>query len=115
MDFRSLVTIERLPGNVAGTVILRLTGPLTLAATSLLRAHFRDYELPTMTILDMSRVPYVDSSGMSEIVNHELHCRDKHVRLIVTGLSHRVLGMLKITHLDKVLNLKATVEDAEAS
>jgi anti-anti-sigma factor len=111
----SPLNIERIPGTVPGTLILRLSGPLTLIATLALRKHFRDFELPRLTILDLAAVPYVDSAGMSEIINHEVYCRDKRVRLVVTGVNRRVLDMLKITHLDRVLILKSTVEEAEAS
>ena len=114
MPFNSPLMIERLAGNDPGTLILRLKGPLTLVATLALRAHLRDFELPRLTILDLAAVPYVDSAGMSEIITHEVYCRDKQVRLVVTGVNRRVLDMLKITHLDKVLALKATVSDAEA-
>jgi anti-anti-sigma factor len=114
MPFNSPLMIERLAGNDPGTLILRLKGPLTLVATLALRAHLRDFELPRLTILDLAAVPYVDSAGMSEIVNHEIYCRDKQVRMVVTGLNHRVFEMLKTTHLDKILTLKHTVEEAEA-
>ncbi|MGA2850412.1 MAG: STAS domain-containing protein [Terracidiphilus sp.] len=115
MSFDSPLIIERTPGNNPGTLILRLRGALTLAAILQLRTHFRAFELSQLTILDLAAVPYVDSAGLSEIVNHEIYCRDKKVRLILAGLNRRVLDMLKTTHLDKVLNLKPTVEEAEAN
>ena len=115
MSFDSPLNIERLAGAAPGTVILRLTGALTLAAILQLRSQFRDVESPRLTILDLSGVPYVDSAGMSEIVNHELYCRNKKVRMVVTGLNRRVFDMLKTTHLDKVLTLKTTIEEAEAT
>jgi len=93
---------------------LRLDGPLTLGHLPPLRAHLRSGEPPRLTILDLTSVAYIDSSGMSEIINHEVYCRDKHVRLILAGVSPRVLGILKITRLDEVLTIAATVEDAEA-
>jgi len=114
MSFDSPLKIERTAGADAGTVILRLTGALTLAAILQLRAHFREFELPRLTILDLAAVPYVDSAGLSEIVIYETYCRDKQVRMVVTGLNRRVLDMLKTTHLDKVLNLKDNVDHAEA-
>jgi hypothetical protein len=33
--------------------------------------------------------------------------------MVVTGVNRRVLEMLKTTHLDKILTLKNTVEEAE--
>jgi anti-sigma B factor antagonist len=108
------LTIDALPGSNPGTLILRLSGPIVLANLLPLRAQLRSGEPPRLTILDLTGVSYIDSSGMSEIINHEVYCRDKHARLALAGVSPRVLGMLQITRLDKVLTIAATVEDAEA-
>ena len=108
------LTIEPLPGNSPGTVVLRLTGSITMNTVRALRAQFRDQELPRHTILDFSSVAYMDSAGMSEIIGHEVYCRDKGVRMTLAGVTSRVLNMLKITRLDKVLTLAASVEEAEA-
>jgi anti-anti-sigma factor len=110
----SPLTFEALPGNSPGAVILRLNGPIVLAGILPLRAQFRGSELPQLTILDMSGVPYVDSAGMSEIINHHIYCRDRKVRLVVAAVTPRVLSMLQVTRLDHVLVLTETVEDAEA-
>jgi anti-anti-sigma factor len=111
VDFQ--LTIDRLPGASPGTVILRLTGPLTLSTVLPLRAQFREFEPPSLTILDFSGVSFLDSAGMSELINHEVYCRDKRVRLVIAGVNSRVLSVLQITRLDKVLTLAANVEEAE--
>jgi anti-anti-sigma factor len=108
------LNIEPIPGNKPGTVILRLTGPLILNNVLPLRAVFRNSEPPRLTVLDLSGVSYIDSAGMSEIINHEVYCRDMGVRLTLAGVTPRVLGMLQITRLDTVLTLAATVAEAEA-
>ena len=113
MAVDSPLNIEPIPGKKPGTVILRLTGPLILNNVLPLRARFRDSEPPRLTILDLSGVSYIDSAGMSEIINHEVYCRDKGVKLTLTGVTPRVLGMLQITRLDQVLTLAATVAEAE--
>ncbi|MGC1461570.1 MAG: STAS domain-containing protein [Terracidiphilus sp.] len=109
------LTIDRLPGIGPGTVILRLTGPLTLATVLPLRAQFRDFEPPRLTILDFTGVSFLDSAGMSELINHEVYCRGRRVQLVIAGVNPRVLSVLQITRLDKVLSLAATVQEAEAS
>jgi len=75
---------------------------------------FRLSEPPHLTILDFSGVPHIDSAGMSELINHEVYCRDKGVKFTLAGVTPRVLGMLQITQLDTVLKLAATVAEAEA-
>jgi anti-anti-sigma factor len=106
--------IEPIPGTRPGTVILRLTGPLTLNSVSPLRALFRGTEPPQHTILDLGGVPFMDSAGMSEIINHEVYCRDKHVLLTLAGVTPRVLSMFHITRLEQVLTMTTTIEEAEA-
>jgi anti-sigma B factor antagonist len=108
------LSIEVLPGSAEGTVILRLTGPIVLVNLASLRAHLRSGEPSRLTILDMTGVSYIDSSGMSEIINYEIYCRDHHVRFVLAGVTPRVLSMLQITKLDKVLTMAATVEEAYA-
>ena len=114
MAMAAPLQIEPIPGNKPGTVILRLTGPVTLNSVSPLRALFLGTEPPQHTILDLGGVPFMDSAGMSEIINHEIYCRDKHVRLTLAGVTPRVLSMFHITRLEKVLTLTTTVEEAEA-
>jgi anti-anti-sigma factor len=114
MALDSPLAIERLPGTAPGTVILRLTGPLTLTTVLPLRAQFRDFEPPRLTILDLTGVSFLDSAGMSELISHEVYCRDKQVGFMIAGVSPRVLSVLQITRLDNVLTLTANVEEAEA-
>lgn len=114
MAIDGTLKIEPFPGTKPGIVILRLVGPLTLNSVSPLRALFRGTEPPRHTILDLSGVPFMDSAGISEIINHEVYCRDKHVQLSLAGVTPRVLGMFHTTRLEKVLTLTATVEEAEA-
>ena len=114
MVFDTPLKIEPVPGGKPGTVILRLVGPVTLHSVSPLRALFRGSDPPRHTILDLSGVPFMDSAGMSEIVNHEVYCRDKHVHLSLAGVTPRVLSMFHTTRLEQVLTLTGTVEEAEA-
>jgi anti-anti-sigma factor len=106
--------IEPIPGSKPGTVILRLSGPMTLTSVPPLRALFRGTEPPSHTILDLSGVPFMDSAGMSEIINHEVYCRDKRVYLTLAGVTPRVLTMFRTTRLEQVLTLTPTVEEAES-
>jgi anti-anti-sigma factor len=114
MAVASTLNIEPIPSGKPGTLILRLTGPLILNNVLSLRAMFRLSEPPHLTILDFSGVPHIDSAGMSELINHEVYCRDKGVKLTLAGVTPRVLGMLQITKLDTVLTIAATVAEAEA-
>jgi len=109
------LTIEQQKSTVPGTVVLRLIGPVTLRNLFDLQARRRSGDLPKNQILDLSRVPYMDSAGMGAIINHHVHCENKRVRLIVSGVSPRVLELFRMTMVDAVMSLAPSIEDAEAS
>jgi len=51
---------------------------------------------------------------MSEMISHEIYCRDNKARLILAGVSPRVLNLLRVTQLERVITVTATVAEAEA-
>lgn len=63
-------------------------------------------------ILDLTDVKYADSSGLSSILVGNRLCDNEGGIFILAGLSDHVLKLIKISHLDTVLNLLPTVEEA---
>jgi len=63
-------------------------------------------------ILDLTDVKYADSSGLSSILVGNRLCDNEGGMFILAGLSDHVLKLIKISHLDTVLNLLPTVEEA---
>jgi anti-sigma B factor antagonist len=108
------LTIERKEGKTPGTTIIQLTGPVTLLNLFDLQAQLRTGELPRLSILDLSGVPYMDSSGMGAIINYYVRCQNNGVKLIVAGISDRVLELFKLTKVDVLIAQAATIEEAEA-
>jgi len=108
------LTIDRKEGKTAGTAIITLAGPITLVNLFDLQAQLRTAELPKVSILDLSGVPYMDSSGMGAIINYYVRCQNHGARLIVTGVSSRVLELFKLTKVDVLIDQAATIEEAEA-
>ena len=117
-------TIERKQGKAPGTVIFRLCGPFTArdmygSLTPGELHNMLDFQsapseqLPAMNILDLTDVPYMDSTGLGMIVRHYVRCQGRGVRMIAAGVSPRVLELLKLTKMDAVLATAATVEDAD--
>jgi len=108
------LSIEQLPGKAPGTTILRLTGPVTLRNLFDLQSKLRGSELPAVLILDMTGVPYMDSAGMGTVINHHVRSQSRNARLIVTGISPRVLELFKMTKVDGIITIYSTVEEAES-
>ncbi len=108
------LSIERVESNAAGAVIFRFAGPLTLRNIFTMQDQLRNGELPRLTILDLSGVPYMDSAGMGAVINHYVHCQNSGTRLIAAGVNSRVMELFKLTKVDTVIPLASTVEEAEA-
>jgi anti-sigma B factor antagonist len=123
----SKFTIERNQGKTPGTVIFRLSGPFTARdmygalSPNALRNTFDAEEendphaLPihALHILDLTEVPYMDSAGLGLIVSHYVRCQGRGVRLVVAGVSPRVLQLFEMTTVDKFFPRVATVEEAD--
>jgi ABC-type transporter Mla MlaB component len=117
--------IERLDPDAAGTAIFRLSGPLTARAMyecqtpdsvgSVLSFHSTpDENIPTLNILDITDVPYVDSMGLGMIVTHYAHCQGKGIRMVLIGVGPRVLELFKLTKVAAFLPMARSVEEAKA-
>jgi anti-anti-sigma factor len=116
--------IERKEGKAPSTVIFRLFGPFTARTMygSLTPVELRDMlnfqsmpgeRPPLVNILDLTGVPYMDSSGLGVIVTHYVHCQGKGIRLVIAGVSPRVLELFKMTKVDTTLPTVTTVEEVD--
>ncbi len=66
-------------------------------------------------LVDMQDVPYVDSAELGRLIRAHLSVRKAGGRVRLCNVSDRVLSLLKITHLDTVLDLYSTEEEALAA
>jgi len=118
-------SIERKPGTAASTVVLRFCGPFTvrdaytsmptLALNKALELDAEGGVTVTKHILDMTACPTIDSTGLGVLATHLVRCQKRGVKLVVAGPSSRVREVFKITNMDSVIPLLATVEEAEAN
>ena len=107
------LTIENREGKTPGTRVIRLSGPLTLHNLFEFQTEIRSGQPPSAAIFDLTGVPYMDSAGMGAIVNYYVHCQNCGTRMIVAGVNSRVMELFKLTKVNTVIPLTATVEEAE--
>lgn len=119
-------SIEREEGKAPGTVIFRLSGPLTArdrygsltpqALSNMLEFQSTpDERLPVLNIFDLTDVPYMDSTGLGMVMTHHTRCAAKGIRLVVAGASQRVQQLFEMTKVDTVLNIAGTVAEADVA
>ena len=68
-----------------------------------------------VNIFNLTDVPYMDSAGLGLVVRHYARCQDKGVRFIAAGASPRVLELFRLTKVDTIIPMIATVEEADAN
>jgi anti-sigma B factor antagonist len=110
---REPFAFEILPSNSGSTRIVRLTGPLVIQEIFALQSALNGDYAP-VTIFDLSGVPYMDSAGMGVIINYYVGAKRRDHKVIVAGTSKRVLELFKLTHVDSIIPMTETVEEAEA-
>ncbi|HEX3893819.1 MAG TPA: STAS domain-containing protein [Terracidiphilus sp.] len=117
-------SIERTRGKAPGTVIITLAGPFTardmygtLTPVELKNAldlqPAAGEEPAVLNILDLTAVPYMDSCGLGLIVTHYVSSQNRGVKMVAVGASTRVLELMRLTKVDTIVPLAATVEAAE--
>jgi anti-anti-sigma factor len=117
------LTFEREEGETPGTVVFHFSGPFTARAVfecqspEAVRKMF-DLQLmlssgtpPAVNIFDLTGVPYMDSSGLGFVVRHYVRCKDKGVQFVAAGLNPNVLELFKLTNIDTVIPIVATVKE----
>jgi anti-anti-sigma factor len=117
----SKFAIERSEGKTPGTVIFRLSGPFTARdmygslSPNELRNTFESEggDPHGLHILDLTEVPYVDSAGLGMLVSHYVRCQDRGVRLVVAGVSARVLQLFEMTKVDEFFPRVTSVDEAD--
>lgn len=65
-------------------------------------------------ILDLSNTLYCDSSGLSAILVANRLCEQLNGKFVLTGLQPEVESLIKISLLDTILNIKDSLDGAEA-
>lgn len=108
------LSVDRFQGSSPDVLIYHLNGPLTLRNMFDLQSELRSAATPPLTLIDLTAVPYMDSAGMGLVMNHYVHCQSRGAKLFIIGANQRVLDLFKITRVDTVLPLAATVEEAES-
>src|ERR1700758_4161492 len=84
------------PGRSEGTTVLKLVGPLTISTMFGFQNEFRA-ATPSVLIVDLSEVPYMDSAGLGLIMNSHVAALDHGRKLILAGVNDRILALFDMT------------------
>ena len=105
------------PIDDAGLPILLLEGDVDLHQSPVLRAVLLAHvETRTPALaLDLSGVPYIDSSGLATIVEYVRNAQEFGGKIVLLGLSVRVKTIFDLVRLGEILPIVATRDEARAA
>ncbi|HWL94297.1 MAG TPA: STAS domain-containing protein [Phycisphaerae bacterium] len=97
-----------------GGTVIELAGDIDLHRAPALHAALVDVanERPKRLILDLSQVPYMDSSGVGTLVEVFRRVTKYDGKFVLCGLNPRVKSVFEITKLDKFFTICSTCEEA---
>lgn len=73
---------------------------------------FKENHSAKNLILNLSEVKYIDSSGLSAVLVAHKVCAEASGIMILCGVSEHVMKLIKISQLDKILDILPTEEEA---
>ncbi len=96
-------------------LLLELSGILDSSSTRDLDTWFqRQYHNPPFTyLMDLSKVTYISSIGISILLNINKQLKLKRGKLILFGLNKEVKLLLYLLHLNQQINITETIEDSQ--
>jgi anti-anti-sigma factor len=99
-------------GTVKGQTVLWFKGALTRDNDSLFLSAVRREDNISTLILDLTDVPYIDSTGLGTLVSAYVSRHRMGKQVALSGVSDQVSNTLKITRLESLFILVPTLEDA---
>jgi anti-anti-sigma factor len=94
--------------DVAGDVDLSRSLAFQQSLLAVLDKH------PLMVVVNLEKVPYMDSSGVASLVKLLSRARKQKVSLRLAGLTKRVRSIFEITRLDGVFEIYPSEQEALA-
>lgn len=106
------ISSSKLPDGLAVTLV----GEIDLARSPELRLRLReDVDAgPKRLVIDLTKVTYMDSSGVATLVEALQRSKARGCRLVLAGLQPKVRSIFSISRLDTVFEITATLDEAKA-
>ena len=99
---------------VADGIMLQPSGDIDLACAGAAPGRFSKHQAskPARLIIDLSAVPYMDSSGVATLVESMQIARRHGGKLILFGMQARVRSIFEIARLHTIFTICDTMEAA---
>ena len=99
---------------VDGATVVRLRGEVDLNVSPVLRSRLKEltYAKRPVIVVDMSGVPYIDSSGVATLVECLQSVSRYDGQLHLVALTQRAMSVFEISRLNTVFSIHGSLEEA---
>ncbi|HTP34547.1 MAG TPA: STAS domain-containing protein [Candidatus Acidoferrales bacterium] len=104
--------ISVIEGSRPGEKVIVLVGVLNAETAFRFRDVVREHS-PSALVIDMSRLRYVDSSGLGVLIGLYVSFEQGCKRLLLAGVNDRIWDLFRMCKIEGVFTRYATVADAE--
>ena len=100
--------------NREGTVIVAPSGDVDLSNSRELQTQLKRAmdNRPSRLVVNLGKVPYMDSSGVATLVEAMQIARKQKTDLVLCELQDKVTSIFEIARLDRVFQIKPDVDSA---
>jgi anti-sigma B factor antagonist len=102
---------------VQGAVLISVEGIIKLGESAVFLVESLEKVLKDdagHVLLDLSKINYIDSTGIGELVAYLGRFQSRDRKLILVNPSERIRKLLALAHLDELFTIADSVEDALA-
>ena len=101
-------------GNLEGERILKIGGPFTLSSVFDFQDAIRSNH-PPMTVIDLSEVPYMDSSALGSLMGLHVSCQKDGRQYGLIGVSERLQTLFRVAGVNSILTIFGSLDEAETA
>lgn len=97
-----------------GATVVTPTGDVDLHSSPAMREKLKKAAMtkPARLVVDLSAVPYMDSSGVATLIEAMQIARRQSTALVLCGLQDRVRSMFQIAKLEQVFRIAPNAAEA---
>lgn len=106
------MNVEARSGTRPGLYVVKVSGPIQYGSLEPLQAAIQSAPAHAL-ILDLTDVPYMDSSAVGVLVQAYVSCRKAQRPLALVGVSSRVRNVLHLASVDILFTMFDTMSEAE--
>jgi len=101
----------------ASSTIVAPSGDIDLSCSRELQSHLKKAmeTKPKLVVVDLGKVPYMDSSGVATLVEAMQISRKQSTKLVLCGMQDKVRSIFEIARLDRVFTIVPDLQTATAS